>query len=72
MAKRGHILGCSIALALAALSYVLSISPLWLEVVLYYGFGGLLILPGSLTCLITMPVGLASVRTALRLGSGRR
>ena len=49
MAKRGHVLGCSIALGLAALSYVLSISPLWLEDVLYYGFGGLLILPGVFT-----------------------
>ena len=67
MTKRGHVPGCSIALAVAVLSYVFSIGALRAEVILYSGFGGLLILPGYLACLITMPVGLAFIRTTPRL-----
>ena len=67
MAKRGHVLGCSIALAVAVLSFVFSIGALWREVVHYFGIGGHPIFPGSFVCLITMPVGLAFVRTTPRL-----
>lgn len=67
MGKRGHVLGCSITLAAAVLSYVLSIGVLSLEVDLYYEFGGMLMLSGNLVCLITMPMGLAFIRGTPRL-----
>ncbi len=67
MAIRGHVLGCALALAVAVLSYLLSIGVLSLEAVLSDGFGELLILSGSLACLITMPVGLAFIRRTPRL-----
>lgn len=67
MAKRGHVVGCSIALAVAVLCYVFSVGAFPFEFVLYYGFGGLLIFPGNLACLITMAVGLTFVRRTPRL-----
>ena len=67
MTKRGHVSGCLIALAVAVLSYVLSIGALRAEVLLYPGFGRVLTLPAYLACLITMPVGMAFVRTTPRL-----
>ena len=63
----GHVLACSIALAVAVLCYVFSIGALWREVAHYFGIGGLPIFPGNFVCLITMPVGLAFVRTTPRL-----